>query len=408
MAKILLHNLSIPYVDQYSDLYHFDKNAIYFADASDSIIVRGAPPDPALMKFLVREGIVASPLTFLSSSLPSAPFSVFQDVALVQQIKQHSNLNIDELDVFMPTEYEAQLASDLSFNYPYSADQYDKYVGKSLFRQQCKELGVPIPVGQENLKSIQQVIWLVIKMLFSGISEGVVKQNDGVAGLAARRLTTVSLLKSIFGLSKIMPPYFVQPGSFNYMVEQWHKNVVASPSIQCFINKVGGIEILSMHDQIMKDNKMTYAGCASEHWLTEEVQQTLMQYSKRHAELLASEGYFGHVAYNAILLSDGRLLFTETNPRRVMSSYPFKIISNLGYSRVTMPPYKTFSITREAWVGKGAEVVLSDLSEDLFLQNKKVGLIPFDVKLLNQLGTVMVLAIGVKKSEVDNYVKKYG
>ncbi len=404
MSRLLVHNLSIPYAYQPDCLYAFDKNAIYFAEPGDSIMVRTSPPDAELLAYLTEQKIVAAPLVFFISKIPSGPFSVFEDEDCIIEMRSHLNSD-SEIDVFMPTLWEERLAQKLEIKYPYASAQYESQVHKSLFRKTARSLGLPIAKGYEDCATAIDILLAAITLLLHGAQEIIIKQDDGVAGIGSKRLDVWQILRAIFTPSLLLPSAAVTPSAGSkYIVEVWQPDVVASPSIQCHINPEGVISIVSVHNQIIRANGMSYMGCNSEHWLDADVVQKLEKYAWIYCERLVLSGFSGHLAFNAVLQADGNLVFTEVNPRRVISSYPFQILTRLGYERDTMPPYTAIEIERSEWKNISPSVLLEKLNSVLYTAERKEGMIPFDLKLLSS-GRVMMLIIAPTRVKVEEYIE---
>jgi hypothetical protein len=411
MQKLLIHNLSIPYTHQPSDLYLFDHNALFFAEPGDAIVLRRELPDQAFLAYLMRESTIVPPLHFFVSTNHPSPFSIFEDNKLLEQLKLFflkKDIHEWKADTFMTSPYEKQFADSLGISFPYNPSHYATFGTKSAFRKTAKQLGIAIPRGSENRTDALSLVLACMWLLIRGAQAMVLKQDEGVAGLGSRRFTRQEFMRIMraFRFEELFPSLGITPVSTTrYIVEEWHEDVVMSPSAQCHIAEGGSVEVLSIHNQLMKENGMTYRGCQSEHWLSESVRSDLLSGAQTYSQALSQYRYRGHLAFNAILLKSGKLLFTEVNPRRVMSSYPFQIMRRLGFARGAMPPYMSLELKRDEWKGTTHDELLRRCGKLLYTKERGSGLIPFDVKLLRAHGAAFFLAIGPSKEEAEQYIE---
>ena len=410
MPTILLHNISIPFLNQPKDLFSFDQNAIYFADKEDVVLLREVP-NKTLLDFLQKENIISSDITYITSRLTEDPFHVFKDTELIQKLEDffvsHDNQKY-QFDVFMPTVWEQNFAVRFSITYPYLDKQYEQYVSKGLFRESSKKTGVPVSKGYSFCSSRQDFLLALLRLFVQGVQEVVIKQDDGVSGNGFARVSISTFIRNVltFQMQKFLPNTHVYPtAGRGYVIEQWHRNVLYAPSIQCFISEDGDFSILSIHNQLMRENGITYAGCQSEKSLPESVRNSLAFFTKQFSQSLIKSGFSGHFALNAIVDTNLQLYFTEINPRRVISSYPFQIIQRLGYTQENIPHYTAIEITRTQWKGSSADEVFDNLRHILYSKKKGSGVIPFDMKLLDHNGTVMMLAVAETAEEVKKYIE---
>lgn len=407
MAKVLLHNLTIPFLNEPEEAFLFDHNAIFFAEEGDIVVLRKNAPHRVLLKYFQSINIVPKNIHFFISKIPATPFSVFEDNLLKQELRifLSTEKNIRELDVFIPSGYEEYFASTLHLKYSHANSQYERFVSKGLFKKFAQSLAIPICTGFSFVPR-KGLLWAVFKLFVQGVQKIIIKQDDGVAGSGSVIITRTDFIKMLALKRKtFLPATFVVPSlGKGYVVEEWHDDVTVSPSVQCFIDTDGNPHILSFHKQVFKSDKTTFIGCRSEHWLEKELIHILENYAHTYAQFVSQEGYRGHVAFDSIVSDSKGVYFTEMNPRRVIPSYPFQIIEKLGYTRETMPPYIAVTITRPEWSGVDPSFVLEDLGDLLYLDVYKKGVIPFDCKLLYTKGTVVCLLIGTSKEDVEGMV----
>ncbi len=410
--KIILHNLSVPYRFVAPGFYDLDQIGIFFASKGDVVITRKRVPT-AYRRYLDTLGYETKQMHFIASTatIDSTSRAIFQADDIIKQVKEYRQRQAAAyiLDSFMLTEAEEVWAQKLGINFLGEGRDYYRFGTKSNFRSAMKRYGFPIPRGFENrqneIDGALAAAWLFLR----GATAVVTKQDEGVAGLGTRRFTGrdfishASALKELFPINKNLG---VKPlNSSCFIVEEWHETVVCSPSIQFFINEIGEVSIVSLHQQLFGSDKLRYTGCSSVDFLDKTVVPCLRQEGTQIITQLAVEGLRGHCGLNAIVLSDNRILWTELNPRRVMSSYPFAIAQKLQEQIKQPISYTTAHMSKDIWRGVSIEVVLNYLDPVLYTPTRQCGVIPFQYHFLEHLGEVTLMCIGRNRAEVD-YVRR--
>ena len=413
MPRVFLHNLTHQYNSYRPDLFYFDENAIFFAEAGDIVISRRKISEEYLV-FLGRIGCLSSKITFIIplKKQDNTPTSIFQDDTLINDIKRKTTEGKKErwfLDSFVLTEHEAVWAEKIGI--AYEGDHYDYYSlgSKSNFRSLAKQHRFLVPRGFEYRKDNIGIALAVTALFLRGSFEIVIKEDEGVAGLGSRRFTKSTFLSDPRGFLSLFSTGNLQRKitpvrSSDFVVEEWIQNVNISPSIQLYIDPQGLVRVLSLHSQLFYNNKMTYRGCASSHWLPELVKETLVTTGVRFAKILSKKGYRGHLSFNTIVAKDGTHLFTEINPRRVMSSYPFQVVQRLIPKYSSQRWYISFCVQKNMWKGKDIMYILEQFSSYLFSPKHQKGIIPYNYGLLYSKGQLSVLCIGVSVKEVNNFL----
>lgn len=414
MKKILLHNLSIKYSNPKPDLYNFDQLGIFFAETGDIVLTRERIPEKYI-SFLENIGMDFHRVKFISSKerLDNKPEIIFHDKYIIEElfsIIQNKTSNWT-LDSFVLTEYEAEWAKKMGIYFEGDPSHYYSFGSKSTFRSLAKKYNFSIPKGYEKQKNIIDGGIASALLFLRGASEIVVKQDEGVAGLGSRRITRDQFLSHITTFNHLFPnrsEFGVTPTySSDFVVEKWYRNVVCSPSIQLHISPDSKVELISTHVQLLYNNKMTYRGCLSDHFLDDKLNTRVVAEGSALAHMFAVKGYCGHLAFNAIFLEDNRLMWTELNPRRVMSSYPFQIRKKLYGGHAKEKRYMSKQITKTKWQGKSIDFILDILSPVLFTRKKMSGIIPFDYGLLCSAGVLSFVGFGAdegKLNEMFQYV----
>lgn len=413
MPRVFLHNLTHQYNSYNPDLFYFDENAIFFAEPGDIVVSRRKISEEYLV-FLRQIGCLSSNITFIvpPKKQDNTPTSIFQDDNLIRDIKRKVTESKKEkwiLDSFALTDYEAAWAQKIGIVCEGDHNYYHSLGSKSNFRSFAKEHQFLVPKGFEYRKDNVDIALAATTLFLKGSFEIVVKEDEGAAGLGSRRFTKSTFLSdprgflSLFSTGnlqrKIIP---VRSGDF--VVEEWIQNIDTSPSIQLYIDSQGLVKVVSLHNQLFYNNKMTYRGCVSLQWLPELVKETLVETGVRFAKILSKKGYRGHLSFNTIVAKDGTHLFTEINPRRVMSSYPFQIVQRLIPEHINQRWYISFRIQKNIWRGKDIAYILKQFSSYLFSPKYKKGIIPYNYGFLYSKGHLSFLCIGASAKEANNFL----
>lgn len=413
MSKILLHNLTIQYRAYNPDIFHFDENAVFFAAPGDVVVSRRKIADEYL-EFLQRVGCFSSDTILISSreNKKNTPVSIFEDDGVfcdVLKIIKQSEGTPWLFDSFVLTEYEARWAEKIGAVYEGDSRHYYTFGGKSAFRSMAKRGHFKVPGGFEYQKNSIDLAFASAVLFLAGFSEIVVKEDEGVAGLGSRRFKRKDFLLHV----RDFPVLFSSRGrdagrgivpveSDAFIVERWHARTRFSPSIQLHTDSNGAVSVLSVHSQLFYENNMTYRGCCSSQFLPEDLISDVVREGVRFAKIFSEKGYRGHLSFNTIVLENGTVLFTEVNPRRVMSSYPAQIVQRCTSGVDTAPWYISSRIQKNSWKGKGIAHILRELSRNLFSRESQKGIIPYDYGLLDSAGTLSVLCIGSSKEEIQD------
>jgi hypothetical protein len=141
--------------------------------------------------------------------------------------------------------------------------------GKSGSRAAFREAGVPLPDGAEDLASVADLVDALagLKVRRPALERAVVKLNDGFSGEGnavfsfagcpaddARRWIEAHLPLNLAFEARDMrwDLYAAKLAGMGGIVEEWISGSGArSPSVQLRITPVGGLEVISTHDQIL-------------------------------------------------------------------------------------------------------------------------------------------------------------
>jgi hypothetical protein len=244
------------------------------------IYVSSVPVDPVIIDYYLHflpgiTGYHARQRLTLLSCFDSSPVSLTEKILarprLINRIRQHiPEGHTAHLTCFTITEQERTLAVRL--NMPvYGCDPELFYFGtKSGSRKLFRNCNLLVPPGFEDLKNENEVIESLVelKLKYPHLKKAVVKMNDGFSGEGNGIFSyegapvkgnlqkwIESKFKKFFkivagGLS--YENYFYKFQHMGGIVEAFVEgDYKTSPSVQCRIDPLGAVEIVSTHDQVL-------------------------------------------------------------------------------------------------------------------------------------------------------------
>lgn len=178
---------------------------------------------------------------------------------------------------FNATALERTLAVKLGLPM-YATDPRLAHLGsKSTSREIFRNVGVAVPDGFENLHDEQEVATGLadLRARNPDLRRAVVKLNDGFSGGGnavwdyERSGTDLGTIRANLPVELQLVGYrqyerYVEAlGAMGGIVEELIEgDIVRSPSVQCRINPVGELEIISTHDQVLDDRAHVFMGCS--------------------------------------------------------------------------------------------------------------------------------------------------
>ena len=255
------------------------------------------------------------------------------------------------LTCFNVTDLEKKLALKLDIPI-YGCDPRLSYLGtKSGSRSLFKKLGIPLPHGIENLQSEDEIAVALcqLKRNNPALEKAVVKMNDGFSGegnaIFYYREIDVENENAAYIIRHKMPEYlkavalnvsykdYIQKfktlgGIAEEFVKGQHKE---SPSVQCRINPMGNVDIISTHDQLLGGD------CDQVFWgssfpASNEYHKDIAVMGKMIAQELRAEGVLGRFSIDFISVKepDGWKNYAiEINLRKGGTTHPFLMLQFL-------------------------------------------------------------------------------
>jgi len=394
MQQIIFHHLSVPYAQAHSDQVFFEHNGMFYAEAGDMVILRGGLPSEAEWFSVLHEaGFIAPDINVFHMPPSFTQADIEKDQIVRDAISQFLQNRECSYDVFMESAFEHRLSALWDIKLLSLQGQYEKYYTKSSFRESAQLIDLPIADGFSSLVGQTSIEEAARQLFVKGNTELVIKHDAGTAGLSMARITE----PDVSNVQNLMPSVDVQSDTDDtYIVEAWHTDILYRPSLQVYIDPVSGPQLISVHDQHMLSNQMTYAGCASQDWIPAHIVEEIHATTRPHLKMLHEQGFVGHLSYNAIVNDKDEVLYTEINPRKVISSYAARIAKRLG----TDKPYRLVRIENSNWQGLAPMDVVHKLGSLRYTSG--TGALPIDCKYLGAFGIAMLLVFGSDKKEVDD------
>ncbi len=292
-------------------------------------------------------------LTMLScydSSSKPLTRKILERPRLIQRIKQNiSNASEAHLTCFNVTAFEKTLAVQLGIPL-FGTDPDLFYEGtKSGGRKIFSASGVCIPVGFEDLKTREDVVksLATLKKNNPALRKAVVKMNEGFSGDgnaiyyyqdSADAVTEKNIDESIPLHLKLVAKdlsekvFFEKINEMGGIVEEFiDAEIKTSPSVQCLINPLGSIEVLSTHDQLLGgEGGQEFIGASFP--ANPEYNISLAIEGKKIAQTLAKKGALGRFAIDFISVKQNNEWIhyaIEINLRKGGTTHPYFMLQFL-------------------------------------------------------------------------------
>lgn len=324
------------------------------------IYVSSLPIDPVIIDYYLHllPGITGyharERLTLLScydGSGITLTEKILQRPRLINRIRQSIPAgHVAHIACFNTTAFERTLSVRLGLPI-YGCDPALVYLGtKSGSRRLFMKSGVPIPAGAENLQTYDDIVHAVaaLKDMYPDLKKAVIKLNDGFSGdgNAILRYPEHISKKGMYSwihknlYKKIMPvakdisidmfldKFKTMEGIVEAFVEGEEKY---SPSVQCRINPMGRVDIISTHDQVLGgESGQVFEGA---HFpASAEYRAEIAAMSMRIADELKKTGVLGRFSIDFISVKENnswKHYAIEINLRKGGTTHPFLMLQFL-------------------------------------------------------------------------------
>jgi hypothetical protein len=286
----------------------------------------------------------------LSEKLLDRPHLLARIAALIP------NRTRSHLVPYNTTEAERDVAISLGIPM-YGADpRLAPFGSKTGCRRLFADVGVPHPMGVENLRTLDDMADAVIGMRADRptMDNIIVKLNDGVSGegnalvrlsglpapgSSAERAAVVERLRGM-ELESTLTPLDVYLAKFEQgagiVEERITGPEIRSPSVQLRVLPGGGVELLSTHDQVLGGlSGQSYLGCRFP--ASPEYARAITQHAEKVGQRLAVLGALGRFAVDFVVVRGTNGEWTpyaiELNLRKGGTTHPFLTLQFLTDGR---------------------------------------------------------------------------
>lgn len=212
---------------------------------------------------------------------------------------------------------------------------------KSAGRRLFAEAGVPVPVGREEVRTIEDVVAAIaaVRAARPAAPGVVIKHDDSGAGdgnmvidlrqVGGGEAAAEQLRARVAGL----PEWYLRDLGAGGVVEELIAGTrFASPSVQLDISPGGDTAVLATHEQVLGgETGQVYTGCrfpADPAYAGE-----LARHGQAIGELLARRGVLGRVSVDFAVAGDGagrwQVFALEINLRKGGTTHPYTVLRNL-------------------------------------------------------------------------------
>lgn len=324
------------------------------------VYITSMPVDPVIIDYYLHllpgiTGHHARQRLHFASCFDNSPISLTEKILarprLIKRIKHAiPQGHLAHLACFNVTEHERKLAVILDLPI-YGCDPDLLFWGtKSGSREIFKLAGVDTPVGYENIQDETGVIKALAKLYkkIPGIRKAVVKMNDGFSGEGnavfhynlvtsdediesqIRRQLFVQMDIVAKGLTheKFFEKFKGMGGIVEAFIEGKEKT---TPSVQCRVNPLGKIDIISTHDQIMggTDDQIFLGGSFP---ASAEYNVEIGKLSRKIADKLKDKGVMGRFGIDFLSVKENdqwKHYAIEINLRKGGTTHPYIMLQFL-------------------------------------------------------------------------------
>ncbi|HEV2361634.1 MAG TPA: peptide ligase PGM1-related protein [Acidimicrobiales bacterium] len=298
---------------------------------------------------------------------------------------------------------------------------------KSAGRRLCEAAGVPVPLGREDLRSVDDIVRAVgeLRAARPSLQRVLIKLDDSGSGDGNMALDLTGPDSSEAGLRRrvgAMPSWYLGDLANGAVLEEYVSGSwFSSPSAQVDIGPGGDVSILSTHEQVLGgESGQVYLGCrfpASPRYATE-----IADHARSIGRQLAKAGAIGRCGVDFVVAgtADGghTVAAVDINLRKGGTTHPFTVLRNLvpgsydaqraRWTRATDGSERSYVATDNAvdpaWKGlRPAEVIAQVRAEGLEFDGAAgVGVVLHMLTGLAIDGRFGMTAVGRSTQEADD------
>lgn len=415
------------------------------------VYITSMPVDPAIVDYYLHllPGITAyharQRLTMLScydASCTSLTRKILNRPRLIKRIRASiHDRHLAHLSCFNVTEAERQLAVALDVPV-YGCDPELQDLGnKTNSRKIFRDCGVLTPSGLEDLYSEADVIKAVseLKRQNPQLKKTVIKINEGFSGegnavfsydeaptqhlekwIGQQLPLRLQMVATDLNYTTFMLKMAAAGGIAEEFLEGEIKN---SPSVQCRVNPLGKVDIISTHDQLLGgDSGQVYLGASFP--ANEEYAACIGDTGERIAEELRRYGVLGRFAIDFISVKEGgqwRHYAIEINLRKGGTTHPYLMLQfltsgeynageGLYYAANGQPRFYVCSdnLQNESYKGLTPHdmIDIAMCNDLLYDGSSQEGVIFHLISAVSQYGKLGIVCIGATPEKASFYYEK--
>lgn len=333
------------------------------------IYVSSVPIDPVIIDYYLHllpgiTGYHALKRLTMISCYDSSPLPLTQKILqrprLIERIKRHIPAgHVAHIACFNTTAQERTLAVRLGLPI-YGCDPSLVYLGtKSGSRRVFIKAGVAVPGGAENLSSYDDIVNAVaaLKDMYPDLRKAIIKLNDGFSGdgnaiikypdhiskkemykwIHHNLFNEMKPVAKDLSIALFLEKFKLMEGIVEAFIEGDEK---ASPSVQCRINPLGEIDIISTHNQVLSgDSSQIFMGA---HFPADAAYRVeIAELSRSIAGELKKAGVLGRFSIDFISVKEKdswKHYAIEINLRKGGTTHPFlmlQFLTNGHYDEAT-------------------------------------------------------------------------
>jgi hypothetical protein len=416
------------------------------------IYVTSMPIDPVIVDYYIHllPGITGyharQRLTLLScfdSSQRSLTEKILERPRLIERIRNSIPHNhIAHLSCFNVTELERSLAVKLQLPI-YGCDPDLLYLStKSTGRKIFRKSGIDVPAGFDDLVNKEDIIKALtaLKQRNPNLLKAVIKMNDGFSGegnavfsykgaleneslkqwIAEHLAEKLDIVATNLDFNAFIKKFEQMGGIVEAFIEGFPKE---SPSVQCRINPLGKIDIISTHDQLLGgENGQIFLGATfpASHEYADEISRM----GRKISEELKKYGVLGRFAIDFISVKENhewKHYAIELNLRKGGTTHPYIMLqfltdgaydeeNGMYYTANKQPRHYLCSDNLQSPYYKGLTphdlIDIAMCNNLLYDGSTQEGVIFHLISTLSQYGKLGVLCIGSTPKRAEDFYKK--
>lgn len=298
---------------------------------------------------------------------------------LIAEARELTRGRVAFIEPWNVTKVETKLARRLGMPMNGTAPHLWPLGFKSNGRRIMRSAGVPLPLGHEDVQSVDGIVAaaLAIREQRPEAAGVVVKTDNSGTGDGNRtiRFTPTDTTEDLRAAVESFDPLFLADVPLGVVVEELVVGTeVTSPSVQVDIAPGGHVEVLSTHEQMLGgDSGQVYLGC--EFPADPDYGYKLAAYGRAVGRILADQGALGRLCVDFVAARSGsgrwRVYGLEINLRKSGTTHPYSVLRHLAPGRYDSRTGRwvtedgeercyraTDNLVDPAWHGRPAEEVI--------------------------------------------------